>query len=134
MACEHARHDEQEIGKAVEVLERLGRDLLDSRKRPGASLGAAADRAREVTGRGGRAAPGRMNSLSGGSPSLNASSECSSASTCEGSIARWPGMQSSPPRSKSSCCTRVSTSVTASGSPGTASITPIALFASSTQP
>src|SRR5204863_176817 len=51
--------------------------------------------------------PGRMNSLSDGSASLNPSSACSSCVTCAAVMALWPGMHSSPPRSHSWCCTSV---------------------------
>ena len=49
-------------------------------------------------------------------------------------LTREPGMHSSPPRSKRSCCTSVRQCRMSSGTDGCASTTPMALFASSTVP
>jgi EAL domain-containing protein (putative c-di-GMP-specific phosphodiesterase class I)/GGDEF domain-containing protein len=62
VAREHARQHEEQIREAVQVLERIGSDILDARQRPGAALGAAAHRACHVAGGSCRAAA-RQNEL-----------------------------------------------------------------------
>ena len=62
VAREHPRQHEEQIGEAVQVFERIGRDVLDARQRPGAALGAPAHRACHVAGGSSRAAA-RQNEL-----------------------------------------------------------------------
>src|SRR5437879_991560 len=80
-----------------------------------------------------RVPPGRMNSLSRGSPAFNASSKASSFSTWPAVMVARPGIETSPPRSNRSCWTPSRLSRIISGI-GSASSTPIAEFSSSISP
>src|SRR5690606_4746260 len=80
-----------------------------------------------------RLPPGRANSFNGGRSAFQRSRRASSAATLSGLTRLWPGMLSSPPRSKSSCCTCSRVSRTSCGT-SSASTRPIAQFSSSTSP
>jgi iron complex transport system substrate-binding protein len=55
-ARQHAGDHEQQVREAIEIAERGRVHRFSARQRPGAPLGAPADRARDVAGRGGRVA------------------------------------------------------------------------------
>ena len=136
MAREHAREHEQQVRQAVEVLERLlGATASRARERPGAPFRAPADRAREVAGRGGRAAARQDEFLERRQAVVEVVERLLERLHVRGLDRAMAGdAELAAEVEQLVLHAREAVRATSGGTPGTASTTPIALFASSTQP